>query len=128
MKNKEKYQEEILEAFVMGKDCNFKWEYVLKSEGCKGVECVECRRKTKQWLEEEESKEPIRLTQFEYNLLKVSYDHEKGLMDEGIINEQPLYFSDFGYLMDLKGLGNYANVQDVKADLKEILDNYIVVK
>lgn len=51
MKNKEKYSEELLDGFF-GTGCDFVCSYILDGI-CDNLECMECRVKFKEWLEEE---------------------------------------------------------------------------
>lgn len=53
MKNKEKYQDEILKSLLASEACKFKQKYILKKENCNNVFCSECRRITKDWFEQE---------------------------------------------------------------------------
>lgn len=69
MKNKEKYFNEILEAFAIGGICEFKMTHIHKRENCIDISCTECTKKVKQWLEEE-YKERIRLTKSEKAILE----------------------------------------------------------
>lgn len=73
MKNKEKYFNEILEAFINKKECAFKKFNIYKRDSCIGISCDECHEMTRQWLEKE-YKEHIKLTQFEYDLIMKCYE------------------------------------------------------
>lgn len=69
MKNKEKYNDELIEAFVEGNTCVFKKKFILKGHCHNRLACYECDKLTKKWLEEE-YKEPIKLSKDEYIILK----------------------------------------------------------
>lgn len=74
MKNKEKYFDEILKAFINqggGDDvCQFKIKHILKLKTCGGVHCNRCEQYTREWLEQE-YKEPIVLSEDEKAILKI---------------------------------------------------------
>ena len=55
MKNKEKYIDFIVEAFADADVdvCEFRRKYVLKQKDCNRVICVECSKRTAEWLEQE---------------------------------------------------------------------------
>lgn len=68
MKNKEKYADEIIEAF--GKDtCIYRKKVILKIESCCGFGCEACNILTKEWLEAEYV-EPIKLSKRERAFLE----------------------------------------------------------
>lgn len=71
MKNKEKYIDFITKAFADADDgyCDFRQKHVLKKTGCCGVSCVECSKRTAEWLEQE-YQEPVTLTDDEKAILK----------------------------------------------------------
>ena len=116
MKNKEKYFNEILEAFTNRGICKFKITHIHKRENCIGSSCTECTKKVKQWLEEE-CTEPIKLTQFEYDSLSCC-DEKK----------RKKRFNYYTMCMQLKNKGYYKGVYDVKMTIEEILDNCEIVK
>ena len=116
MKNKEKYFNEILEAFINKEECAFKVFNIYKRNSCSCISCDECAKKIKQWLEEE-CTEPIVLTQFEYDSLSCC--------DE---NKRKKRFNYYTMCMQLKNKGYYKGVYDVKMTIEEILDNCEIVK
>ena len=61
MKNKEKYVDFIAKAFadVDADVCGFRKEHVLKQKSCRLVGCVECGKRTAEWLEQEYQESPI---------------------------------------------------------------------
>lgn len=67
MKNKEKYLEEILDAFASSEECVLKQELGIAMCTC-NVSCNKCKAKTLEWLEQEYI-EPIKLTYFEKVIL-----------------------------------------------------------
>ena len=69
MKNKEKYFNKILEAFINGEGCVFKISNIYKRDSCTGISCDECAEITKQWLEQE-YKEHVKLTRNEKAILE----------------------------------------------------------
>ena len=71
MKNKEKYIDFIVEAFADADVdvCEFRRKHVLKQKDCNRVTCVECSKRTAEWLEQE-YQEPIILTDDEKAILK----------------------------------------------------------
>ena len=115
MKNQEKYFNEIFEAFNRDDVCSFRIEFINK-KNCMGISCDECHEMTRQWLEEE-YKEPIKLTQFEYDSLSCC--------DE---NKRKKRFNYYTMCMQLKNKGYYKGVYDVKMTIEEILDNCEIVK
>ena len=116
MTNKEKYFNEILEAFINGEVCGFKITHIHKRENCKGISCDECTKKIKQWLEEERT-EPIVLTQFEYDSLSCCAE-----------SKRKKRFNYYTMCMQLKNKGYYKGVYDEKMTIEEILDNCEIVK
>lgn len=98
MKNKEKYCDEILEAFVNldgdNGTCKFKKRHILKPDECDDISCRRCGERTREWLEEE-YKEPITLTEDEKVILKnvdkqytyIARDKSKNLY---VYSEKPL--------------------------------------
>lgn len=88
MKNKEKYYEEILKAFIKHDGCNFKNKYVFKRNRCENMYCCECIERTNEWLEAE-YKEPIRLTKNEKAILESLDDKWKWIardeQDNGLV-------------------------------------------
>lgn len=115
MKNKEKYFNEILEAFIYNTCCSAKINYIHPKK-CDDISCDECYKITRQWLEEE-CTEPIVLTQFEYDSLSCC--------DE---NKRKKRFNYYTMCMQLKNKGYYKGVYDVKMTIEEILDNCEIVK
>lgn len=98
MKNKEKYFDDIVEAFIGGNGvngiCDFKEWHILKPKNCVKISCNECDKRTREWLEEE-YKEPIKLTEDEKVILKnvdkqytyIARDKSKNLY---VYSEKPL--------------------------------------
>lgn len=115
MKNKEKYFNEILEAFINRKECSFKIFNIYKRDSCSGISCGECAKKIKQWLEEE-YKEHIKLTQFEYDLIMKCYE---------VANENDI----FNHWWVLKGMKEKGYFKEVNPEMKisEIAKNCEII-
>lgn len=79
MKNKEKYMDEILEAFSgqLLKVCDFRKKHIVKEKICTDfINCTECCKRTREWLEEE-YREPVKLSDDEIVILKnISKDYQ----------------------------------------------------
>ena len=73
MKNKEKYLDEISEAFASIDGtygiCKVRKRHVIKPEECISIACNECEKRTREWLEEE-YQEPITLSEDEKAILR----------------------------------------------------------
>lgn len=69
MKNKEKFQDQLIEAFSNGRYCEFKYNYIFKKGNCTGHSCQECSSIVRAWFEEE-NKEPIKLSDVEKVILE----------------------------------------------------------
>lgn len=121
MKNKEKFYEDILEAFTNYKECEFKVFRIYKREDCSGISCTECAKKIKQWLEEE-YKEPIKLTQFEYDLIMNCFE-----VREEVIEGYNDNFETWWILKCMKEKGYFKEVNS-EMELSEILDNCEIVE
>ena len=116
MKNYEKFKDEIIEILdnhlAIDKDTG-------KPIECDQIDCNDCMLKnvshclgrTKKWLFEE-AKEPIELTQFEYDLLNCLNDEWE--------------FNEFYILNDLKIKGHFKDVKDTSMTIREILKNCVV--
>lgn len=121
MKNKEKFYEDILEAFTYSGMCEFKISHIHKRNNkCSGISCSECAIKVEQWLEEE-YKEPIKLTQFEYDLIMNCCRTTFETISPG---------DKFNAWWILEGMKQKGYFKEVNPEMKlsEILDNCEIVE
>ena len=113
MKNIEKYYNELNSSFL---NPNCHWKKKIRNEECTGISCKECGSDFLQWLNQE-YKEPIKLTQFEYDIINYHGKLSK--------------FNDICILMAMKNKGHFKDMNSVEKcsmTIKEILENCEVVE
>lgn len=113
MKNIEKYYDELISCY---KSPNCYWLEVIKKGNCHEMSCKECGMDFVHWLNEE-YKEPIKLTQFEYDIINY----------HGRLSK----FNDICFLMAMKNKGHFKHMNSVEKcsmTIKEILENCEVVE
>lgn len=120
MKNIEKYCDELLnlEGDI---NCYFT-ECIMKEECGNKKDCDECKKDLIKWLNEE-YKEPIKLTQFEYDLLMVHmsapFDDEDEMKDTKLSSSYIIEgMKEEGYFKDI----------DLEMTLKEVLEKCEVIE
>ena len=113
MKNIEKYYNE-LNSSCLNPNCH--WKKKIRNQECVGIPCQECGSDFLQWLNQE-YKEPIKLTQFEYDMLSTTskYHLWLGELKNGL------------YYIKMKEKGYFKNV-DLSMTAKEVLENCEVVE
>lgn len=114
--NLEKYYDELISSY---KSPNCYWLEVIKKGNRHEMSCKKCGMDFVHWLNEEykENKEPIKLTQFEYDMLlitKVCHSN-LGKLEENL------------YYINLQDKGHFKNV-DLSKTAKEVLENCEVVE
>ena len=121
MKNFDKYMQDILiDSNEQDYQVTCWWRYKYLGErtdteySCD--DCTECQKQFFEWLNEE-YKEPIKLTQFEYDLLTIR--------NSSVFFNSPLKSSR--YFEELKEKGYFKNV-DLNMTAKEVLENCEVVE
>ena len=114
MKNIEKYCDELLN--LKGNTNCYFTEQIMKEE-CGGKKsCDECRKALIKWLNEE-YKEPIKLTQFEYDMLLITKEYNRTL---GKLRNN-IYFEK------LQEKGYFKNV-DLNMTAEEVLERCEVIE
>ena len=121
MKNFDKYMQDILiESNEQDYQVTCWWRYKYLGERtdteCSCDDCTECQKQFFEWLNQE-YKEPIKLTQFEYDLLTIR--------NSSVCFNSPLECSR--YFEELKEKGYFKNV-DLSMTTKEVLENCEVVE
>ena len=121
MKNFYKYMQDILiDSNEQDYQVTCWWRYKYLGERtdteCSCDDCTECQKQFFEWLNKE-YKEPIKLTQFEYDMLSI----RKSV----VCHESPL--KDNIYFRKLKEKGYFKNV-DLSMTAIEILENCEVVE
>ena len=115
MKNIEKYYNELNSSFLSP---NCHWKKKIRNEECTGISCKECGSDFLQWLNQE-YKEPIKLTQFEYDLLI----NCKGATN---YNENDI-IKNYWIIEGMKQKGYFKNIE-LSMNFKEVLENCEVVE
>lgn len=83
MKNKEKYKDEIIEAFAKGSRREFVLKYIYKPDECDMMECTKgCENFINEWLEKEEYAQET--ASLEETISKKTYDFVKWERDIAI--------------------------------------------
>ena len=115
MKNIEKYYSEFMNKSHINPNCY--WFKVIRgNEYCNGRSCGQCGEEFLEWLNEE-YKEHIKLTQFEYDIINY----------HGRLSK----FNDICFLMAMKNKGHFKHMNSVEKcsmTIKEILENCEVVE
>ena len=118
MKNIDKYYKELMNEDEINLGCY--WKRKIAGDGdCLRLSCVECGRRFLQWLKSEykfEYEEPIKLTKFEYDMLRITkeYHSSLGKLEENL------------YYIILQDKGYFKNV-DLNMTAEEILENCEVI-
>ncbi len=137
MKNKEKYSEELFELLFLANGCEFMQTKVLK-HNCGNLECMECRAKFKEWLDEEymeakkmELKDTIKLMESddykkrfaaEYYQTKIRYEKLEEFIVKniaGVLDFEPKSPNSL-YKEQLKLMGDYLRCLEARALLEGI--------
>lgn len=121
MKNFDKYMKDILiDSNEQDYQVTCWWRYKYLGERtdteCSCDDCTECQKQFFEWLNQE-YKEPIKLTQFEYDMLRTTskYHLWLGELKNGL------------YYIKMKEKGYFKNV-DLSKTAKEVLENCEVVE
>ena len=121
MKNFDKYMKDILiDSNEQDYQVTCWWRYKYLGERtdteCSCDDCTECQKQFFEWLNQE-YKEPIKLTQFEYDMLSTTskYHLWLGELKNGL------------YYIKMKEKGYFKNV-DLSMTAKEVLENCEVVE
>ena len=115
MKNIEKYYDVLLNQDYYDLDCYFT-EQIMKEECANKKDCAECKKAFIKWLNEE-YREPIKLTQFELDLLLITKEYNRTLGEL----ENNIYFEK------LQEKGYFKNV-DLSMTAKEVLERCKVIE
>ena len=115
MKNIEKYYDVLFNQDYGDLDCYFT-EQIMKEKCRSKSSCAECSRAFIKWLNKE-YKEPIKLTQFEYDMLLITKEYNRTL---GKLRNN-IYFEK------LQEKGYFKNV-DLNMTAEEVLEKCEVVK
>ncbi len=121
MKNFDKYMKDILiDSNEQDYQVTCWWRYKYLGERtdteCSCDDCTECQKQFFEWLNQE-YKEPIKLTQFEYDIINYHGKLSK--------------FNDICILMAMKNKGHFKDMNSAKKrsmTIKEILENCEVVE
>lgn len=121
MKNFDKYMQDILiDSNEQDYQVTCWWRYKYLGERtdteCSCDDCTECQKQFFEWLNQE-YKEPIKLTQFEYDIINY----------HGRLSR----FNDICFLMAMKNKGHFKDMNSVEKcsmTIKEILENCEVVE
>lgn len=118
MKNFDKHMQDILVnsgKFDYRPACYWREKYLGQQNNC-FIDCKECQKQFFAWLNQE-YKEPIKLTQFEYDMLLITKECHSSLGEL----EKNLYYTnlqDKGYFKDV----------NLNMTAEEVLENCEVVK
>lgn len=121
MLNIEKCKDEIKKIMIneeFGLNCASAIVRDHDTNNCHSTSCYECSIKTLDWLTKEYV-EPIKLTQFEYDLL-VGYTQNDTYHESDRLRE-------YKVLKHLKKQGHFDSVDDLDKTIKEVLENCKVV-
>lgn len=92
MKNKEKYAEEILKAFVESSVCGFKKKYVFRADCCaRNIGCTKCTEITRDWLDAECVEPRIDWSKVPPGTPVIAWDND-GIKDHAPVREFVIYY------------------------------------
>ena len=115
MKNIEKYYDEFLNLKGVDPNCYFT-QHIMKENCDNKHSCAECIKALIKWLNEE-YREPIRLTQLEFDMLLIAKEHHRTL---GELRKN-IYFEK------LQEKGYFKNV-DLNMTAREVLEKCEVIE